>query len=103
MMEDWENARKIHETCLRKYPRGGATDKAAYQIGYIYFLEGKWEEAERALRFFLKTYPDSEWAFDGMLHLARAKEEQHQTVDSDAVYNQIRERFPERAREIKKE
>jgi TolA-binding protein len=103
LMEDWENARKIHEKSLKEYPRGAAADKAAYQIGYIYFLEGKQEAAERALRFFLETYPDSDWAFDGMLHLARAKEEQHQTVDSDALYRRIRERFPERVRDIKKE
>jgi len=100
-MEDWERARKTQETCLKEYPRGVAADKAAYQIGYIYFLEGKYEAAERALRFFLESYPESDWAFDGMLHLARAKEEQHQALDSEALYRRIRERFPERAGEIK--
>jgi len=102
LMEDWENARRTHERSLREYPQGRAADKAAYQIGYILFLEGQHAAAERALRYFLETYPDSDWTFDGMLHLARAKEEQHQTLDSDALYDRLRARFPDRIDEIQK-
>jgi len=97
LMEDWDKARAVHERSLQRYPDGKTADRSAYQIGYIYFLQGKHESAERALRFFLETYPGSEWAFDGLLHLARAKEEQHQRLDSEALYKQLRERFPEQA------
>ncbi len=97
LMEDWDSAQRTHERNLQRYPEGQAADRSAYQIGYIHFLQGRHEAAERAMRFFLEAYPESDWAFDGLLHLARAKEEQHQRLDSEALYRQLRERFPERA------
>jgi TolA-binding protein len=100
MMEDWKSARKNYERVLKEYPLSSSADKAAYQIGYTHFLEGNFEAAERALRHFLERYPKSEWAFDGMLHLARAKEAQNQSVDSADIMERLKIRFPERMSEM---
>jgi TolA-binding protein len=101
MMEEWESARDNYEKILKEYPLGSLADKAAYQIGYMHFLEGRYGAAEKALRYFLETYPKSEWAFDGMLQLARAKEAQQQTMDSDEIIERLRIRFPERMSETR--
>jgi TolA-binding protein len=100
MMEDWKSARKNYEKILKEYPLGSFADKAAYQIGYTHFLEGNYDAAERALRLFLESYPKSEWAFDGMLHLARAKEAQNQGMDSAEILERMKIRFPEKMSEI---
>jgi len=99
-MEDWKGAREACQRCVSERPGGPGADRAAYQIGYTHFLEGNYPEAEAAMRSFLETYPDSEWAFDGMLHLARAKEEQQQKLDSEALYGRLREQFPGRAARV---
>jgi len=96
MMEDWKSARKNYEKVLKEFPLGSFSDKAAYQIGYTHFLEGNYDAAERALRHFLENYPKSEWAFDGMLQLARAKESQNQDMDSADIIERMRIRFPEK-------
>ena len=98
LMGDWEKALKTHEKLLREFTVGKYADSAAFQIGYIHFLEGRYEDAEKSFRFFLEQYPKSDWAFDGMLHLAKAKEKQHQTEASRDLYRKIQERFPGRMR-----
>jgi TolA-binding protein len=100
MMEDWKSARRNYEKILKEYPLGSFADKAAYQIGYTHFLEGHYHAAEKALRHFLGSYPKSEWAFDGMLQLARAKEAQNQSMDSADIIERLKIRFPERMSEI---
>jgi len=99
-MEDWDNALLTYREILKFCPDGSAADRAAYQIGYIHFLRKRYPEAEQAFRYFLETYPKSEWAFDGMLHLARAKERQNRTAESEILYQHLRKRYPERADEV---
>ncbi len=100
LMGDMEKAMKTFEKLLRMYPRGSLADNAAFQMGYIQYLKGSFADAEKALRSFLKEYPDSDYAFDGMLHLAKAKEKQHQSKASRELYEKIRERFPDRFRDV---
>lgn len=99
LMGDMEKALSTFGKLLRMYPQGRLADNAAYQTGYIQFLNGNFADAEETFRSFLKAYPDSDYAFDGMLNLAKAKEKQHQSEASKEMYEEIRKRFPDRFRD----
>ena len=99
MLEDWDNAIATFREGMTAYPSGAQADKAAYQVGYLYFLTGRYEEAEKAFRHFLEAYPESEWTFDGLLHLARTKEQMHGSDESAELYRRLREQFPGRQHE----
>ena len=105
LMGDSNQALEVYERICRETPKGEHADSAAFQLGFIRFLEGDCEAAERSFRFFLEQYPDSEWTFDGMLHLARCLEKLNRREAAEGLYQKIRERFPERAAtlETKKE
>jgi TolA-binding protein len=96
LMGDRNQALGIYERICRESPGGDSADDASYQIGYLQFLEGRMEEAERAFRVFLEKYPESPWTFDGMVHLAGCLEKQHRGEESREIRKKIRERFPGR-------
>ena len=100
LMGDSNQALEVYERICRETPKGAFADSAAYQIGFIRFLEGDWEAAERSFRFLLEQYTESVWTFDGMLHLARCLKKLDRQEESKGVYKKIREQFPERARTI---
>jgi len=75
-MGDHSQAAAVCERILKEYPEGEKSDTAAYHLGFFYYIEDKFEDAERAFRFFLKNYPQSGWAFEGMVYLAKTKEKQ---------------------------
>jgi TolA-binding protein len=97
LMGDSNQALEVYERICRETPGGEFADSAAYQIGFIRFLEGDWEAAEKSFRFFLEKYPQSEWAFDAMLHQARCLKKLDRGQEAGRVYRKIREQFPERA------
>jgi TolA-binding protein len=96
-MGDSSQAVKAYERICREAPKGEFADSAAYQIGFVRFLEGDWEGAEKAFRRLLEQYPESEWVFDGMLHLARSLKKMDRHQESDAVVREMGEKFPNRA------
>jgi TolA-binding protein len=100
LMGDSKQALEVYERICRETPRGAFADSAAYQIGFIRFLEGEWEAAERSFRFLLEKYPESEWTFDSMLHQARCLKKLDRLEKAERVYQEIREQFPERAATI---
>ncbi len=97
LMGDSNQAVEVYERICREAPKGEYADSAAYQIGFLRFLEGAWETAEKDFRFLLEQYPDSEWTFDGMLHRARCLKKLDRHEESRGVIREIRQRFPERA------
>jgi len=103
LMGDSNQALEVYERICRETPKGAFADSAAYQIGFIHFLEEDWQAAERSFRFFLEKYPGSEWTFDGMLHLARCLKNLEHRDESKRVYQKIREQFPERSGTVEKE
>ena len=100
LMGDTNQALEVYERICRETPEGEYADSAAFQIGFIRFLEGDCEAAEKSFRFLLGQYPDSAWTFDGMLHLARCLERINRLDESRELYRRIRERFPARAATI---
>ncbi len=97
LMGDSNQAVKVYERICREAPKGELADRAAYQVGFIRFLEEDWLAAEKDFRFFLERYPDSEWAFDGMLHLAKSLKKLDRHQESAAVIREVRQMFPDRA------
>jgi TolA-binding protein len=100
LMGDSHQALEVYERICRETPKGLYADSAAYQIGFVRFLEGDCEGAEKSFRLLLDKYPESRWTFDGMLHMARCLEKLDRREASKALYRQIREQFPERAATI---
>ena len=100
-MGDSNQAVEVYGRICREAPKGQYADRAAYQIGFTHFLEEDWETAERDFRFLLEHYPESEWTFDGLLHLARCLKKLDRNQESVGVHQEIRERFPERADTLK--
>ncbi len=97
LMGDSNQAVKVFERICREAPKGKLADSAAYQVGFIRFLEGDWEAAEKDFRLLLERYPESEWIFDGMLHLARSLKKLDRHQESTAVIREMKEKFPNRA------
>ena len=97
LMGDSNQAIEVYGRICREAPKGEYADSAAYQIGFTHFLEEDWETAEKDFRFLLEHYPESEWTFDGLLHLARCLKKLDRHQESAGVLQEIRERFPERA------
>jgi len=94
IMGDNEHARDMYDRVLKESPGGEYADRAAYQIGYLHYLDGDFKEAEAALAFFVEGFPNSERAFDGMIHLARCLEKQGRDAEYRALIKKIKERFP---------
>jgi TolA-binding protein len=97
LMGDSNQALEEYESICRETPTGAYADSAAFQMGFIRFLNEDWEGAERSFRFLLERYPQSEWTFDGMLHLARCVKKLGRQEESTDLYRKIRKRFPEKA------
>lgn len=97
LMGDTNQAVEVYGRICREAPKGEYADSAAYQMGFTHFLEEDWETAERDFRFLLEQYPESEWIFDGMLHLARCLKKLDRHQESMRILQEIRERFPDRA------
>lgn len=103
MMGDTKQAVEVYEKIFREARRGEFADNAAYQIGFIRYLEGDWEGAEKSFRLLLKNYPASEWTFDGMVHLVRSLRKLKKEKQAGEVLERIRKQFPDRAAEIEAE
>lgn len=103
LMGDSNQALEVYKRICRETPEGEFADSAAFQIGFIRFLGGDWEGAERSFRFLLEKYPKSEWAFDGMLHEARCLKKLDRREEAEALYGKIRKQFPEKARNLESE
>lgn len=103
MMGDTRQAVEVFERIFREAPKGEFADNAAYQIGFIRYLEADWEGAERSFLLFLKKYPESEWIFDGMVHLARCLRKLKREKEAGELLERIRRQFPERGAEIQTE
>jgi TolA-binding protein len=100
LMGDSNQALDVYERICREAPRGEFADNAAYQTGFIHFLGEDWENAERSFRFLLERYPESEWTFDGMLHLARCLRKLDRHKEARQLVREMGEKFPHRAAEI---
>lgn len=100
LMGDSRQAVEVYERICREVPKGEFADNAAYQIGFIRFLEEDWEGAERGFRFLLQNHPKSEWVFDGMLHLARCLKKLGREPEAEGILREMKERFPDRAAEM---
>ncbi len=103
LMGDSKQALEVYEKISRETPGGEFADSAAFQMGFIRFLGGDWEEAERSFRFLLENYPESQWAFDSMLHQARCLKKLDRREEAEALYGKIRKKFPEKARKLESE
>lgn len=103
LMGDSNQALEVYKKICRETPEGKFADSAAFQIGFIRFLEGDWEGAERSFRFLLEKYPESDWAFDSMVHQARCLRKLSRREDAEALYERIRKNFPEKARNLESE
>lgn len=100
LMGDSDQAVEIYERIGREAPQGEYADRAVYQTGFIRFLKGDWEAAEKSFRFLLEHYPESEWTFDGMLQRARCLKKLGRGQEYREMVRKIRERFPDRAATI---
>jgi TolA-binding protein len=96
LMGEFKQALLVYKKITNEDPRGENADKAAYQIGYIGYLQGDLKDAIKAFRFFLDRFPNSSWTFDGMIHLARCYEKNHDESQAQALYSKITKRFPEK-------
>ena len=97
LMGDSNQALEVYESICRESPEGEFAAGAAFQIGFVRFLAEDWEAAERGFRFLLERYPESDWTFDGMLHLASCLRKLDREKEAGRLDQQIRERFPDRA------
>jgi TolA-binding protein len=97
LMGDTNQAVEVYGRICREAPKGEYADSAAYQIGFTHFLQEDWETAEKDFRFLLEQYPESEWTFDGLLHLSRCLKQLDRQQESKKVLLELRKRFPEKA------
>ncbi len=100
MMGDPRQALEVYQRICKETPKGEYADSAAYQIGFLQFLDEDWEAAEKSFRFLLENYPDSQWTVDAMLNRARCLRKLGRTAAFDSLYREIRKRFPERASDL---
>ncbi|NWG75544.1 MAG: tetratricopeptide repeat protein [Rubrivivax sp.] len=96
LMGDLDKALSTFRDIVTNDPAGGDSDRAAYQMGYIHYLQGKTFKAERDFRFFLDKFPNSSWTYDALVHLARCYEKNHKGIKARETYRKIRERYPDR-------
>ena len=97
LMGDSDQAVEYYERIGREAPQGEYAASAVYQTGFIRFLKGDWEAAEKNFRVLLEKYPKSQWTFDGMLHRARCLKKLGRGQEYREMVRKIREQFPEKA------
>jgi len=95
-MGDWQKAINTYKKIIREFPQQAYADRAAYQIGYLHFLQGQYQESEKAFQFFLGNYPDSEWTFEGMYHLAACYDKRNLVDEANQIKKEMKKKFPER-------
>jgi len=96
LMGELEEARKAYKRIIDDCPKEEDADRAAYQIGYLRYLQGNWNEAIVGFGFFLDRFPNSTWTFDAMIHLARSYEKRGEYSRAQSLYRRIIKRFPEK-------
>jgi TolA-binding protein len=71
--------------------KGGA--RALLQAGAGYFVERKYDDAQKAFDQFLKQYPGSEWVPQAHFGIAATLDAQGKTADAVAKFEEMRRRF----------
>jgi len=74
---------------IENYPNSGYYDDALYVLGVSYYYTEKYVSSERRLRELLANYPESQYAKEGELYLAKAKLELKDEKAAMAVFEKI--------------
>ena len=71
--------------------KGGA--RALLQAGAVYFIERRYDDAQKAFDRFLKEYPGSEWVPQAHFGIASTLDAQGKTAEAVAKFEEMRRRF----------
>lgn len=74
---------------IEEYPNSSWYDDALYVLGVSYFYTNQGDRSERRLRELLANYPQSKYADDATIYLAKAKLQQGNEEEATVLFEEI--------------
>ena len=96
-LENRERAEILLEEFLLFFPEGELSDDAFFQLGEIYFEEGRYREALERYEKIVENYPDSDKAAIAQLMIGHSLFRSGQLSQAEAEYKKVSENYPDRA------
>lgn len=79
---------------LRLYPGSSLREQSQYNIGYIYFLTGNYDQAIEEFEEVVARFPNSEWAARAKYNIGDAYYNAGDYGEAVEAYRQMMERYP---------
>jgi len=89
-----ENVVEAYLKVAREFDGTKAAGRALIEAASLFYIEGKYAEAETQYKRFLNDYPDSSFQPQGMLGLASTVDAEGKTADAIEQYEKVRKRYP---------
>ncbi|HUR83516.1 MAG TPA: transglycosylase SLT domain-containing protein [Thermoanaerobaculia bacterium] len=79
---------------LTKAAEAGANDENLWNLGWTYFLAGRYDEALQTFDRYTRTYPDGDWKTNSLFWTAKIHDKSGRTAQRDAAAAQIVAEYP---------
>ncbi len=90
---EWENAFPYYKRLADTFPEDDRSRDAHWRVAWTYYLEKRTDEAHQALVDHIKRYPSSRHIPAALYWLGRLSEQDGETLEAQALYELLGERF----------